>query len=104
MLVSMVVRPATSPLAISFLFFVSRVQSATHIYFYVENVLRATQTRVISHPAVASLHFVAFDNPFCTFSKKLDKVKNNGVDRALAGACPTISSASEKGKRERCHR
>ena len=44
--------PETSPLAIFFLFFVSRVQSAKYIYFYVENVLRATKNRAVSHPAV----------------------------------------------------
>ena len=45
-MVLMVVQPETPPLTISFLFFVSRVQSAKYI-FYVENLLRATQTRVL---------------------------------------------------------
>ena len=45
-LVSMVVQPATSPLTISLLFFVSRVHSAKYIHISFKNILRATQTRV----------------------------------------------------------
>ena len=41
--------PATSQLTISY---VSSTECQIYIYIYVENVLRATQTRVIFNPAV----------------------------------------------------
>ena len=55
-LVLMVFRPETLPLIISVLFYVSQVQSAKYIYIYTETVIRATQTRVISHPAVVNFY------------------------------------------------
>ena len=53
MLVSMAVRPETSPLTISSLFFVP-------FFFNVENLIRDTQTIVISLPDVHSFLDIIF--------------------------------------------